>query len=147
MIVRALTCLTLGTFLTAAVFAQNPGRNDAEKLKGTWNVVACEKDGKKEAVSATKPAHVVITPESVTVRAKDWTEGMTYRVDPSKRPAAIDFKVTKGEDKGKTAKGIYELTGDELKICFAHPGMERPRDFSTKAGSQEMCFVLKRAAK
>jgi uncharacterized protein (TIGR03067 family) len=31
--------------------------------------------------------------------------------------------------------GVYELDGDEFRICYAPPGKERPKDFSAKAGT------------
>ena len=49
-------------------------------------------------------------------------------------PEAIDYVLLEGPNKGKTLLGIYELTGDTLKSCFAAPGKDRPTDFATKAG-------------
>ena len=31
-----------------------------------------------------------------------------------------------GQYKGKTLAGVYELSGDTLKIAFAEPGKDRP---------------------
>jgi len=41
----------------------------------------------------------------------------TYIIDASAKPAAIDFRDTAGERKGKTWLRIYELDGDTLRIC------------------------------
>src|SRR5262245_26427939 len=147
MSVRALTFLVVGSLLIATTTAQSGGaRKDAEKLKGTWVVVAHENDGKPEPVSKTKPGQVVITNDTVTISVKDKLEGSNYKVDATNRPHQIDMTCASGKDKGKTVKGIYELNGDELKICFAQPGDERPAAFSTRPGSHQMCCVLKRAA-
>jgi uncharacterized protein (TIGR03067 family) len=56
----------------------------------------------------------------------------TSRIDPAKRPKAIDLTPTEGEHKGQTARGIYEVEGDTLKICFAEPDKPRPTEFTGK---------------
>jgi uncharacterized protein (TIGR03067 family) len=43
-------------------------------------------------------------------------------------------------------KGIYEIDGDNLKICFAIEG-ERPTKFESPADSVQMLIVLKRIKK
>ena len=43
-------------------------------------------------------------------------------------------------------KGIYEIDGDSLKICFAIEG-ERPKKFESAEGSTTMLIVLKRIKK
>jgi hypothetical protein len=44
--------------------------------------------------------------------------------------------------------GIYELKGDDLKICFVHGGGgERPTDFASKEGTAQSLIVLKREKK
>jgi uncharacterized protein (TIGR03067 family) len=63
----------------------------------------------------------------------------TYRLDPSKQPKEI----TSVAD-GKTMAGIYQLDGDNLKICFAWFGEARPRDFVTKAGSRTRLAIYRR---
>ena len=41
---------------------------------------------------------------------------MTFKIDPSKKPKAIDFTAADGSAKGKPSKGIYELDGDTLNL-------------------------------
>src|SRR5215208_2492994 len=48
----------------------------------------------------------------------------TMTVDAAKK--TIDRMPNEGQYKGKTLAGVYELTGDTLKIAFAEPGKERP---------------------
>ena len=52
-----------------------------------------------------------------------------FTLDPAKSPKQIDFKALSD---GKTGLGIYELRGDELKLCLANPGKERPSSFDGK---------------
>jgi uncharacterized protein (TIGR03067 family) len=61
----------------------------------------------------------------------------TVRVDPSAKPAAIDFEHTEGVVKGKTWKGIYALDDGTLTICDNAPNLDerRPTAFEAKSGS------------
>ena len=70
----------------------------------------------------------------------------TIKLDPTKKPKAIDFKITKGTDAGKTQVGIYELDKDRFTMCVTTPGLEaRPKEVSAKEGSPNLIFVLKKA--
>jgi hypothetical protein len=40
--------------------------------------------------------------------------------------------------------GIYELDADMYKVCFPPPGKDRPREFSSKAGSSHLFQIWKR---
>jgi hypothetical protein len=40
--------------------------------------------------------------------------------------------------------GIYDLEGDTLKLCFARPVQERPKEFTTKSGTAFLVCVYKR---
>ena len=61
----------------------------------------------------------------------------TFRVDPSAKPAAIDFEHAEGDLRGKAWKGIYGLDGDTLTICdnAANPDERRPAAFEARSGS------------
>jgi hypothetical protein len=52
-----------------------------------------------------------------------------------------------GPFKGQTAHGIYDLQGETLKICYAVPGAEAPKDFSEKAEGKQLLFVMQRETK
>ncbi|HEX3147167.1 MAG TPA: TIGR03067 domain-containing protein [Gemmataceae bacterium] len=64
------------------------------------------------------------------------------KVDPSKKPAQIDLT----DKANKTMPGIYELNGDELKICFAE-SETRPTEFASPKDSKQVLIVLKRIKK
>ena len=40
-------------------------------------------------------------------------------LDPTTKPKSVDIAHTKGDLKGETVLGIYELKDDSLKVCFA----------------------------
>jgi RNA polymerase sigma factor (sigma-70 family) len=126
-------------------------KTDKERIQGTWHMVSAEVDG-VPAPFAGKPEEDA---KMLAVFAGDkWTtgffkgEGFTFKLDSDKKPKAIDLQPA--EDAKKTLLGIYELDGDDLKICICTadliaPGkQERPAAFATKEGSNTMLVVLKR---
>ena len=52
-----------------------------------------------------------------------------------------------GPNKGKTLVGIYEVKGDELKVCHGDPGADRPKEIASKEGSGLSLITLKRVKK
>lgn len=66
---------------------------------------------------------------------------MTYKLDPTKDPKAIDLTHTLGKEQGKVRLGIYLLDGDDLKMCVDD---ERPTEFATRPESGRALIVLKR---
>ena len=56
---------------------------------------------------------------------------------------AIDMTGTMGGDKGKKYLAIYELDGDDLKVCIGDT-KARPKVFDGKKGSGRQFEVWKR---
>ena len=71
-------------------------------------------------------------------------EVATFKLDPAAKVKAIDLMLTSGPEKGKTSLGIYAWDGDNLKLCIAKPGSDRPTEFATKTGSEQLLLVLKK---
>jgi uncharacterized protein (TIGR03067 family) len=131
----------------AADDKSDAAKKDLDKLQGTWTFVSMERDG--QAVPQGDPGPTItFDGDKFAVKAGDQVlQAGTQTVDPSKKPKAVDSKVTEGEGKGTTMLGIYEIDGDSLKACFDTEGKKRPTEFKTAAGSGHMLVVLKRAKK
>jgi uncharacterized protein (TIGR03067 family) len=71
----------------------------------------------------------------------------TLKLDATKNPKTIDALPDGPAGKMGPILGIYEIDGDTLKLCFAAPGMERPKDFTCKAGSGHTLTVWMREKK
>lgn len=120
--------------LVAADKQKEAGRKgkEAEKLLGTWKLVAIESSGKREKVNG---GTMVLTRDKVTFKIGGRTEEARYVVDASKRPKQFDVIYTGESDPERkgTAKGIYELDGDKLTICGNAIGSEpRPKELKTR---------------
>ena len=144
--VRALLIVVAG-LLVAADSKDDAGKKDLEKLQGTWKPVSVEQRG--ESKEDEEDHRLVFDGNKFRIKRGDETmiQG-TFKLDPSKKPKAIDMMITEdenGEHKGKTALGIFALDGDTLKWCVAEPGTtERPKDFSAPADTNLMFITLKR---
>jgi uncharacterized protein (TIGR03067 family) len=66
-------------------------------------------------------------------------------MDPSAKPAAIDFEHTEGALKGK--EGIYILDGDRLVVCDNAPNTDkgRPAAFEATSGSGYVLITFMRS--
>lgn len=49
-------------------------------------------------------------------------------------PARVDYTLLEGPNARKTQAGIFELAGDELRVCMGAPGKPRPSEFASKKG-------------
>jgi uncharacterized protein (TIGR03067 family) len=121
-------------------------KKELEKLAGTWQLVASEKDGVKVPEAETKDIKITIKGDKFTMeRAGKTVEEGWACIDPTRKPKVIDIYPTKPE--GKVEMGIYEWDGDDqLKVCITDPGTEqtRPRLFSTTKGTGHVLHVCKR---
>lgn len=138
----ALLVLAAG-FLVAA----DDPKDELKKLEGTYTMVSGEQKGEKLSDQVVKNAKLTIVGDKHSVKVGDDTIIGTHKVDQAKKPAQIDATDTEGPFKGKTVQGIYELDGDNFKVCFAEPGKDRPKEFSTKSGTGHILHVWKREKK
>jgi uncharacterized protein (TIGR03067 family) len=135
---------------------------DRDRLQGRWNVVEVtpnDVDG-KQAIGTI----LVFGPERMVEESaeakKNKAEGGKYRLDPAKKPKHIDLlvdeddKATFDDAKKNYIKGIYEIEGDRLKLCFAASdplrmcivgeANPRPVDFKTPVADRLAVMVLER---
>jgi uncharacterized protein (TIGR03067 family) len=119
----------------------DPAAQKAEQtlLKGTWVVASAEKGGAPVPEEIAKQVKLTLAGDAVTFEIVGDSRTGSYRVDPTRQPRAIDFTV-----EGKTARGIYALDQGNLKLCFAEPGLPRPKTFKAD-NDRELLAVLKRA--
>ena len=65
-------------------------------------------------------------------------------LDPDRKPRAVNTWDQDGPFEDQTVPGIYELQGETLKLCFARPGQERPKEFTTKSGTGFLVCTYKK---
>jgi uncharacterized protein (TIGR03067 family) len=115
-------------------------KKDLEMLQGTWSLVSMEAEGKKLPEEAYKGVKVVFEKNKMTMGKGDKTETATVILDASKKPKWINTTAKGGDE----LEGIYDLNGDDLKICLSKKRGDRPKEFITKADREHGLLVLKR---
>ena len=144
MIRAAVLVLTAGLSLAAGDGNKEHLDMEYAKLEGTWHVLSLEVDGMKIPKETIKESKLIIKGKEFTMKEKVATYKGTFSIDPSKKPKTIDIKFTEGPENGNTSLGIYELDGDDLKLCLSVTTKERPTEFSAKPKSGHGFEVLKR---
>ncbi len=125
--------------------ADAPVDSDLAKLQGTWALVTMEVDGEAVPPENFRDWNSNYEGNKLTLRA-----GETIRrrgvvtLEPSRKPKAINTWDQDGPFEDQTVPGIYEIDGDVLRLCFARPGEDRPKEFTTKDGKGFLCCVYKR---
>jgi uncharacterized protein (TIGR03067 family) len=111
-----------------------------------WTVVSAEEGG--APADDAKKTDVITDSEILTdgLGAIDfqWTDPKRHKMklDAGKTPKEIDLTHHQG---GEPAwPGIYELNGDDLKICLDLEGKSRPTEFKTTSGDKRLLLILKR---
>ncbi len=114
--------LVLSAYLTA-----DDKKEDQDKIQGKWKFESGLQGGKPLPEDVTKSSTIVFEGNKIkmtrTVDGKEESHEMTFKLDPSKKPKAIDVDMM-----GKPGLGIYSLDGDTLKICHGEQGDERGGD-------------------
>jgi uncharacterized protein (TIGR03067 family) len=142
----ALLVVTAG-LLVAAGGKDDAASADVKKLQGTWRLVSGVNDGKKLGAKAIEGSRLTIEGNKHTVEVGGKTYKGTHKLGADKKPKTIDITDTEGPFKGRKVLGIYEVDGDEFRICYHPAGKERPKDFTASAGSGNNSHVWKREKK
>jgi uncharacterized protein (TIGR03067 family) len=140
-----LMLLAVVLMLAASDPNDDAAKKDLEKFQGNWTLISAERGGKKTPQEDAKKITLSIQGNKFVLRkeAVIISEG-TMALDPTKKPKEIDETITTGPNKGKTYLAIYEIDGEQHKICFAAAGKERPKAFSSMPGTGQLLQVWKR---
>lgn len=139
---RVLAFVALVGLTATSVPADEKADKALKALQGEWKLEKIVDDGESLPLEKT-PKPTFTFKDSQLIPGDDPKDVATVKLDPDHKPAWLDVT----DRSKKTTRGIYELTGDTLKICFAHEGADRPKEFASAKGSKTTYFVLKRASK
>jgi uncharacterized protein (TIGR03067 family) len=127
-----------------------PGRSSTApptELDGEWTMVSGTLDGRPvDRRMLATGRRVTLGDESTVLFGASVFMRMTFRLDPTASPKAIDYVITAGSSKGKAQRGIYDLVGDVLRLCVAPPGAERPAEFTSARGDGRLLTEWRKAS-
>jgi uncharacterized protein (TIGR03067 family) len=134
---RGLLSVVLMLWLSARALPDGDERKDElKKHQGTWTVTASVFDGKQASDDVVRSIKRTVTDDHVV-----WTRngkrfaGTKIELDPTREPKTIDVIPDGGPNRGEHVLGIYKLKDDELTICMAAVGQDRPKEFKAAKGS------------
>jgi uncharacterized protein (TIGR03067 family) len=139
---RGILLLAICLFLVAGT-AQSGDKKEQENFKGTWSVI--EVKGGMAPAQNLKGAKMTFEGDKLTFQQDEKKREATFSVHPTQKPKGFDLHL---EQNGKklTLQGIYELEGDNLKICHFAKNKQsvegRPKALT--ADDQTVVIVLKR---
>jgi RNA polymerase sigma-70 factor (ECF subfamily) len=114
-------------------------RTEQQKLEGDWAVGDMIIDG------VPMPPNVKLI-QQMRFRGNhlDWPFDSDFTLDPTANPKRIDLACKFVPPPNNCILGIYEMVGDDMKICLSAPGQDRPTEFATAPNSMRTLFVVKR---
>ena len=115
--------------------SNDPSAQERSKFIGTWVATDSEFQGVRMNPAGLKEMKWTFTRDKVSFTMLGKAMEATYSLQPTVNPKTFDFK---GPE--TAIQGIYELQGDNLKVCCA--ATERPAAFSTGGTSQDTLLIL-----
>ena len=148
---KKLLILTVATVVCFVLTMANSRADEAtDPLQGVWEAKSAEKGGKQAPPEFVKNLRFTFKGDKVLIRGNfgdEREEECTYTVDDKKSPKQIDV-ILPIIEKNQKVLGIYEIKGDELKLCLRHlnhTNKGRPTELATKEGSDSLLMVFKKA--
>ena len=114
-------------------------------LVGHWRCLSATIDGKSVSEKKTSELRLTITKDRYkTEDAKEVLFDSVFSLDSTSKPARISMTGTEGDLTGKQAKGIFEVSGDLLVLCYTMPEKAAPVSFQSAPGSGAYLTIWKR---
>jgi uncharacterized protein (TIGR03067 family) len=119
---------------------------DLKAFQGAWNAVSMKVGGREVVPGKAREGRLVVTKNEMLLTVGEESPPKAFfKLDATKAPREIDLGLV--QEKKVSNRGIYELKGDMLTLCWGGDGKPRPTRFaSTKEGSERL-LVLKRGTK
>jgi uncharacterized protein (TIGR03067 family) len=127
--------------------AANPQpADDLANLQGNWKPLQCEYDGTPQmpadvmkqvtAVFDKNEYHLYFVDKGRDGQPKVLRLALAnIELDSNANPKTITFEFADGPFKGQKRHGIYELAGNQLKLCYGPTDKPRPTEFKSSPKS------------
>jgi uncharacterized protein (TIGR03067 family) len=132
------TCLLAGCGIAPAADKADDTRN----WQGTWKMVACTANGE----SQSGDVQWIVSSDHYNIRldGNTGTDPYPFQLDPSHKRIDVHHHDTPKGTWGGHLKGIYEIKGDSLKVCYDLKGQQYPQSFDAGQGSGQVLYQFQR---
>jgi uncharacterized protein (TIGR03067 family) len=142
----ALVVAVMAAGSVTAAGAEPKANDDLAALQGNWKPLQCEFEGTPQMTAdVMKQVTVVFDKNEYYLYFKDKNRDgqpkalvlalLTVTLDPTTSPKSIHFEFKDGPLKGQKRHGIYELAGNQLKLCYGPADRPKPTEFKSPANS------------
>jgi uncharacterized protein (TIGR03067 family) len=145
---HAFACVVILLLSIAPAVPGGDAKEDAKLMEGDWVATFAEISGIRLPDEILPIIKLTIKGDEYSVNFGGKIDKGKLTLDAAKKTKEID--VAGGDDgpnKGKKYLAIYEISADNLKICYDLTGKERPTDFKTESEKQHFLIVYKREKK
>jgi uncharacterized protein (TIGR03067 family) len=118
--------------------------DDAKDIQGVWMPVQAFLGVQKLPEDTLRTMRLKITDDQYEVVVGRDAERGQLKLDPSVKTKTLDIICKEGPNKGKTVLGIYELSDETLRVCYALTGDKRPTAFDVKEEAALFLVTYKR---
>ena len=125
----------LSAVASPAVAAAAEEPDDLKQLAGSWKPKEANLGDNKIDSMVLEKAVVAYEGDKYTITIGDKEEKGTLVLDSKKIPKCMDIFPTSGDNNGKTFLAVYELTGDNLTICYSLTPTVRPENFEPNSNT------------
>ena len=117
------------------------------QLEGTWEFLDLELDGRAMPVNMVSSSRMLIDGDRFRMESPEANYEGVFTIEVERVPHEIDIEFVEGPEAGNWSYGIFELDGDNFKLCLGLTGVSRPRSFTTSQGSGHALENLRRVLK
>src|SRR5262245_13336277 len=116
--------------------------DDAKSWQGTWNMVSCTWNGQPQP----EKVQWIVEGDHYNIRLDDVldTDPYSFTLDPAKKRIDVFHHYTPSGSWGGSWKGIYELKGNSLKVCYELKGQRYPNSFDASFGWGRVIYEFER---
>ena len=148
----------LGFVTNSAVGADPKPNDDLATLQGNWKPLQLECQGKQLSPAEEMKQMTGVYDKSeyflyFVDKGKDGKPDVmliahaNVTLDQTTTPKGITFELCEGRLKGAKQHGIYEIAGNQLKLCYGPIDKPKPTEFKSAPGSSHILETWARQVK
>lgn len=126
-----------GVATLAAQPSDDAVKKEMKLFQGKWQATFAQSfDGQEQSAVEIELTKLEVDGDQFTLKTGSLTVKGTFKIDPTKKPKAIDIYFGNNPEPG--LRGIYEIKDDTRRSCFSMPGKDRPTEFKKGKGYQNL---------
>ncbi len=134
--------LVIGSAFVGGVALAADKTDDTRSWQGTWNMVSCTWNG--EPQNGNVQWIVKGDQYTISIDHKSGQDPHKITLNSSKKQIDVFHHDTPKGTWGGSFKGIYEIKGDTLKVCYDLKGQQYPKSFDAGKGSGQVVYQFTR---